>query len=102
MPFEGKDLFTLPEGTLGLILIPMLDLFEGLGLLIAGLGELIFGIDFEAWYLGVILEEDGFGLETAGDLLGIVLIGLLLGLLNCLLLCIFGMLGLRLRIADER
>jgi hypothetical protein len=48
MPFEGKDLFTLPEGTLGLILIPMLDLFEGLGLLIAGLGELIFGIDFEA------------------------------------------------------
>jgi hypothetical protein len=45
---DGKDLFTLPEGVLGLIRIPMLDLFEGLGLLIVGLGELIVGMDFGA------------------------------------------------------
>ncbi|MHC5073486.1 MAG: hypothetical protein ACYTFE_01520 [Planctomycetota bacterium] len=59
----------LTDGALGLILIPMLDLFVGLSLLIAGLGELIFGIDFGALYLGVILEADGFGLWTIGGLL---------------------------------
>jgi hypothetical protein len=30
---------------------------------------LIFGIDFGALYLGVILEADGFGLWTIGGLL---------------------------------
>ncbi|MHC4132380.1 MAG: hypothetical protein ACYSSP_09700 [Planctomycetota bacterium] len=102
MPLDGKDLFTPPEGTLGLILIPMLDLFEGLGLLIAGLGELILGMDFGAWYLCVERGEGRLGLDTMGGLRGIVLTGLLLGMLNCLLLCIFGMLGLWLRITGER
>jgi hypothetical protein len=99
---DGNDLFTLPEDTLGLILIPMLDFLDGIGLLITGLGELILGIDFGTWYLCVARGEGRLGLDTVGDLLGTVLTGLLLGLLNCLLLCIFGMLGLWLRITGER